>query len=400
MAKAGRTKGTPTRRREDGRIRWPRRRLGVLYALNRAAMNYWHRQLLATPDAIEYLRSRGWDDPVGLARRYRLGYAPGYGSRVSGFVAHTLANGFEGTEDRTDLENALVAAGLARRSDRDGRVYDLFIGRLMFPIPRKVDLDQMASPSADIVAFGGRILPSEQARLEARGRSAPKYLNTPETPLFHKGGLFYGWPWAAGAIQAERRVIVLEGYTDLIRVREAGILNAVACLGTAVTPEHMAAVAKLFRTRSDGVEVVLATDADVAGRKAAERGARVVLRSGFRARIATFEGGKDPDELLKSSGEEGPALFRQVIAEAQTPVRNYLDVVEEADIPYWDSLSALVGLLRDVQERAAGASEELLRGDAERVAKRLALRAQLPIEPDNVLDLFRAAHEAEAGADV
>jgi len=375
-------------------VKWPRKRNDVLYALNRAAMAYWHRHLLENEEALEYLRSRGWPDPEVLARRYRLGCAPVYKSGTPGFVAHVLEKGFPGTTSREDLEQALIAAGLARRHDESGRVYDLFTGRLMFPIPVDADLDQLGSPDVRIVAFGGRILPREEKRLLERGRNAPKYINTPETTVFKKGGLFYGWSWAAPAIQAERRVIVLEGYMDLIRVREAGITNVVACLGTAVTPEHMKLLSRLFRsTHVSGqpVEVVFATDADSAGRRAAERGARVVLQAGFRARIATFEGGKDPDDLLRDLGEQGEALFRKAIEEAQTPVRNYLDVIEEAQVPFWSSLSTLVRVLRDVQEHAAGAPDHLLRNDAERVALRLAQQGQFPIEADNVLDLFRAA---------
>src|SRR5690606_31608538 len=152
------------------------------------------------------------------------------------------------------------------------------------------------------------------------------YINTPETTVFKKGGLFYGWSWAAPAIQAERRVIVLEGCMDLIRVREAGITNVVACLGTAVTPEHMKLLNRLFRsTHVSGqpVEVVFATDADSAGRRAAERGARVVLQAGFRARFGTFEGGKDRDDLLRSLGWQGAERVLKAIQVAQTPVWNY-----------------------------------------------------------------------------
>lgn len=385
---------------QEGGVKWPRRRQSVLYDLNRAAMGYWHRQLVNCKEVLDYVRARGWDDPVALARRYRLGYAPGHGSDSPGFVAYTLSRGFRGLDSREDLERALLAAGLARRHEASGRVYDLFRGRLMFPIPGRTELDQLGSDHARIVAFGGRILPREQERLEKRGRPAPKYINTPETPIFKKGSLFYGWPWAAAAIQAERRVIVLEGYTDLLRVREAGILNVVACLGTAVTPEHMQSIAKLFRSRvrERPVEVVLATDADLAGRRAAERGARVVLQAGFRARIATFEGGQDPDDMLRDAGVDGVELFREAIDGAQTPVRNYLDVIEAAGTPFWSSLSALVRVLRDVQERAAGAAEHLLQSDAERVAYRLVQQGQFPVEPDNVLDLFRAARVAKEDA--
>jgi DNA primase len=391
----------------------------TLMALNRAAMDYWHTQLLHTPAVLDYLRGRGWPEAEAVAKRYRLGYAPGPMDRALGFVRHIVAAGWPGL-DRAALEEALLAAGLAKRGlprgETPGTLRDVFYGRLIFPVPENGELDQLAHETTRIVAFGGRTVPGAlpPARDPDRGEP-PKYLNTPETVLYQKRKLFYGWPWAKGAIRTTREAIVLEGFLDYIRVREAGIQNILACNGTSLTTEHMKLLAKVAgketETRKKArLSVVMMTDADAAGRRAAERGARVVLAAGFRARIATFGGGKDPDDLLRDAGADGAALFRGIVAQAQTPVMNYLDVLGEVHprgAPWAESLRDLVAVLRNLQRRAAGYGEdeetaadagvvELVKQDAERVAARFKLHGGFSLEVAHVVDLLT---DAPAGLD-
>jgi DNA primase len=383
--------------------------MAVLYALNRAAMQYWHQRLLESDEVLAYVESRGWPDPRALARRYGLGWAPGFGERAPSFVRHVLRKDFEGTTGRADLERALIAAGLAKRN-REGRIRDHFFGRLIFPVADRGTLDQLWDAEARIAGFGGRYVPREAAPPPPEGREPPKYLNTPEGPTYPKRRLLYGLSWAAPAISRLGEAVVFEGYMDAIRVWEAGFAHSVAQCGTALTPEHIEGLVRAagvykedaeacrstqMRRWGRPLEVVLATDEDDAGRRAADRGAREVALAGYRVRIASFEGGKDPDELLKGSGPGGTALFQGVLDAAATPAVAYLARQGRAEeAPWGTSLRGLVGTLRNLQHRGGGGGgeEERLR-DATALSARLLGEGSLPITADNLLDLFRRTPE-------
>jgi DNA primase len=163
-------------------------------------------------------------------------------------------------------------------------VYDAFRNRLMFPI-----LDQ----SGRIVAFGGRVLEDREGEA--------KYLNSTETPVFSKGSQLYGLRQGIGAIQQTRRVIVTEGYTDVVACHQAGFANVVATLGTALTQRHAAILRRLCDS------VVLLFDGDEAGQRAAERAFEVLFAEPLDVRVAVVPDGLDPDEMLKT--ETGPAAF-------------------------------------------------------------------------------------------
>src|SRR5690606_23134484 len=186
------------------------------------------------PHAIEYLKRRGLDGSV--AARYGIGYAP------------DQWRGLEAAMPDYD-DPSLVEAGLVIESDPDEgrkRRYDRFRDRIMFPI---------RNPRGQVIGFGGRVLE----------RGEPKYLNSPETPVFSKGRELYGLYEARDAIRAEDCVIVVEGYMDAVMLAQHGVANAVATLGTATTADH---VRKLLRLVD---RVVFAFDGDAAGRKAAWR---------------------------------------------------------------------------------------------------------------------------------
>jgi DNA primase len=183
-------------------------------------------------------------------------------------------------------------AGLLKHRD-DGGLYDAFRNRLMFPIQ-----DQIGR----VIAFGARKINEEDE---------PKYLNSPETRLFEKSGTLYGLFQASRAIQTERTAIITEGYTDTIACHQAGVTNAVATLGTALTPRHAAVLRRLCDT------VVLLFDGDAAGQRAADRAVEVFFSEEIDVKIATLAGitdAKDPDELLKRDG--GVEVLRRAVASA------------------------------------------------------------------------------------
>lgn len=191
-------------------------------------------------------------------------------------------------------EAALLGAGLVKRRDSGDGAYDALRHRLIFPIHNK---------AGQVIAFGGR---------KIRDEDEPKYLNSPETPLFNKSATLYALHVASSAIQAERTAIICEGYTDVIACHQAGFTNAVATLGTALTREH----ARELRLRCD--KVVLLFDGDEAGQRAADRAVPIFFAEQIDVAIATLGAhtdAKDPDELLKRDG--GPDIFRKALAGAQ-----------------------------------------------------------------------------------
>ena len=252
-----------------------------LYDVVEAATRHFER-CLRMPEgkaALDYLRRRGLDD--GTIARFRLGYAPDSHTTIKGALAR------EGMD-----EDALVEAGLLIRPDDAARKpYDRFRHRVMFPIT-----DRRGRP----IAFGGRILADGE----------PKYLNSPETPLFHKGAVLYGLHQATRAAAERKQVVVAEGYMDVIALAKAGIENAVAPLGTALTEEQFALLWKM------APEAVLCFDGDRAGQKAATRAAEralPLLRPEVSVRFAQLPAGEDPDSLI---GQKGAAAMAEIVAEA------------------------------------------------------------------------------------
>ena len=230
--------------------------------------------------ALDYLRERGLDD--ASIKKFRIGFS--LDSR--GALKTALAR--EGID-----EAQMVAAGLTIKSDDTSRQpYDRFRKRVMFPI-----LDARGR----VIAFGGRIL----------GEGEPKYLNSPDTPLFHKGRILYGLSHAAPAARQSETLIVTEGYMDVIALSRAGITAAVAPLGTALTEDQLGLLWKMTR------EPVLCFDGDNAGARAAARAAEralPLLKPGLGLRFVALPAGEDPDTLIKSQGVE---VFNRHLAAAE-----------------------------------------------------------------------------------
>ncbi len=203
--------------------------------------------------------------PSVVARRFGLGYAP---QSFGALHDHLRKNGFSDEE--------MILGYCCGKSQR-GNVYDLFRGRLMFPI---IDV------TGNIVAFGGRVLDD----------SKPKYLNSSDTPAFKKSRNLFALNFAKN--HAEKRLILCEGYMDVITLHAAGFENAVATLGTAITSDH----ARIIRKYTENV--LLAYDSDGAGQAATNKALRILAEAGVDARVIKMEGAKDPDEYIKTFGRD------------------------------------------------------------------------------------------------
>jgi DNA primase len=247
-----------------------------LVAVLEKAMEFYRAELKKSPHAIEYLKRRGLTGEI--AARFRIGYAP---DDWQGLKA-----AFPDYEHKSLVEAGLVIAN-------EGKRYDRFRDRVIFPI---------LNARGNVIGFGGRVI----------GEGEPKYLNSPETPLFEKGREVYGLVQAREALRASGRVLVVEGYMDVVALAQFGVGYAVATLGTATTPTH---VSKLLRLTD---ELVFSFDGDNAGRKAAWRALEVSLPLATDAKPVRFlflPPEHDPDSYVREHGKEA---FEQLVREAPT----------------------------------------------------------------------------------
>lgn len=246
-----------------------------LYQLMQQVDQFYRKQLREHPQAqqaVQYLKQRGLSGEI--AAEYGMGYAPpGYESVLKALSDSATTEG---------LEKKLVEIGVLINNDRGG-TYDRFRDRVMFPIR-----DQRGR----CIAFGGRVL----------GDDNPKYLNSPETPLFHKGRELYGLFEMRKALRKIEKVLVVEGYMDVVALAQFGVRYAVATLGTATTADHLQ---RLFRLSH---EIYFCFDGDRAGREAAWRAlnnALPVMREGLQIRFMFLPQGEDPDSYIRAHGKEG-----------------------------------------------------------------------------------------------
>jgi DNA primase len=253
-----------------------------LYDIMQRAAQYYREQLKDSPRAIEYLKGRGLSGQV--AARFGIGYAPdGWQNLQAAFAKYD--------------DKGLKDAGLVIENDA-GKRYDRFRDRIMFPI---------VNQRGFVVGFGGRVV----------GAGEPKYLNSPETPLFEKGRELYGLPQARQAIRDGGRVLVVEGYMDVVALAQHGVEYAVATLGTATTPTH---VQKLLRQAD---EIVFSFDGDAAGRKAAWHALEVSLPATLDHKAIRFlflPEGEDPDTYVRAEGRQA---FEDLVGRAE-PLSAYL----------------------------------------------------------------------------
>jgi DNA primase len=254
------------------------RELTRLYQINEMARDFFHACLVKTgygKAAREYLTARGV--AADAVDSFKIGFAPPAWDKLShAFLERGMDN------------ESLLKAGLAvSRSSGDG-IYDRFRNRVMFPI---------CDTRGRVVGFGGRVIDDNQ----------PKYLNSPETPVFNKRHILYGFHNAYPFIRESGQVIVVEGYMDVITAHTFGIKNVVASLGTAFTAEQ---ARQLLRHSS---EIIFAYDSDAAGQNATLRALTVVRALGAMVRVVTIPDGKDPDEFIRKHGADA---FRSLVTDA------------------------------------------------------------------------------------
>jgi len=252
-----------------------------LLQLHRAAAEFFSQHLGQNPSVRDYCRQRHFSREV--VERFGLGYAPD--------TWEALGRAMQGQGFAPEL---LLQSGLVVARDHQRGGYDRFRHRLMFPIA-----DRQGRP----VAFGGRLLDA------AAAAQAPKYLNSPETPIFQKNRILYGFHLAKQAIRQHGQAIIVEGYTDVMACHRQGVTHVVGTLGTALTETHVDMLKVMAK------DVVLVFDADAAGGKATERGIGLFLDAGVRVHIVELPEGDDPDSFLQQhTGDE----FRRRVAEART----------------------------------------------------------------------------------
>ncbi len=263
-----------------------RRKRAKLLALNKEAARFFHSQLHSPigREGLEYLRNRGLSK--GIMTRFGLGFAP---ESWDSLIKAMAQKGF----DKRDL----LDAGLAV-SNQKGSIYDRFRNRVMFPI---IDL------RGDVIGFGGRVL----------GDATPKYLNSPDSPVFNKSRNLFALNLAKTTKQG--RIVLTEGYMDTISLYQAGFDCAVASLGTALTADHAKLLSRFTK------EVVICYDADTAGIQAANRAIPLLEKTGLKVRVLRVTGAKDPDEFIRKFG---PDAFSRLLDQSENHVEYNLRQIQ------------------------------------------------------------------------
>ncbi len=323
---------------QRARVAEQREKQNTLTSVLEKAGDAYRRQLKDTPHAVAYCKGRGLSGDI--ARRFGLGYAP-QGWR-------SLASVFPDYDDPLLVESGLVI--LNQEDPEEEKRYDRFRDRLMFPI-RNV--------KGECIGFGGRVL----------GDDKPKYLNSPETPVFSKGRELYGLFEARTALREQGFVLVTEGYMDVVALAQLGFANAVATLGTACTPEH---VQKLFRFTD---AVVFSFDGDNAGRRAARKALEGALPHATDVRNVKFlflPPEHDPDSFIRANG---PEAFAQCIHEAVPLSRFLIDAAcEGCDLQTAEGRSLMAAHARPLWSQLPdGALKRQLLGE-------IAGQVQLPVQ--------------------
>jgi DNA primase len=256
-----------------------------LLSINRMALDFYYSSTRSNKPAIDYFLSRGLSRET--IRDFRLGYAP---EGWSSFLDFAKSKGISGS--------SVVHAGLAIVKPETGRVYDRFRGRIMFPI-----FDISKHP----VGFAGRGMDKD---------ATPKYLNSPETPLYQKSKILYGFHITQQHVRESRSAIIVEGYMDFLSLYQAGVKNVVATAGTALTDTHARTLRRFAQ------KLFLAFDGDAAGIEAARRAITALAPYNFDIRVLTVPDDEDPDDFVKRHGAQG---FLDLLAKAQDYIKFIVD---------------------------------------------------------------------------
>lgn len=304
-----------------------------LYQLNSMAAAFFMKSLKSAPREVhEYVKARGLT--MDAIMTFGVGFAPAGRASLWEFL-----------KSKKTAEDLVFQSGLARRNDR-GEAYDTFRARLMFPIctdPRRV------------VAFGGRLVPA----LSRADQNLPKYINSPETPIYEKNKTLFALPQARAALRGSNELLVVEGYMDVISLWQVGVRNSVATCGTALTPGHIDRLVRLTR------KVTVLFDGDAAGRAAAAKCFPLFLNAGAEVRVVFLEPEDDPDTVARRM-KEGTAAYISGL-----PRLELLDC-------YIDSLKAKFGI------NASGSEGDLAAGEIAREVAEALKGSRDPIVRDRL----------------
>ena len=288
-----------------------------LFQLMTEATRFFQTQLRTHKDkdqAIDYLKSRGLDG--NTAKKFAIGYAPsGWDNLINAFTQSPA------------ITRSLMTTGLVTENDK-GRRYDRFRDRIIFPIE---------DYRGRVIGFGGR---SMDTKAEEHG---PKYLNSPETPIFHKGSELYGLFLARAAIKSSGYVLIVEGYMDVISLNHHGVENSVATLGTATTLQHLQ---RLLRHSSN---IIFSFDGDRAGREAAWKALNIMaplMEDGIQASFLFLPEGEDPDTIIKNQGKEA---FLQYVDQSM-PLTDFLvqHLRNDCDLTRMDGRAKFTSLIKPI----------------------------------------------------
>lgn len=303
----------------------PRQHLkdGIYHAL-RFAGNFYHQTLAESDEAEKarnYLKKREY--PWKTVRKYGLGFAP---DRYEGLLKAAENTGI-------NIEY-LHESGLIKPRERGDGYYDTFRSRLMFPI---------FNPSGKVIAFGGRTL--------SESKKIPKYINSPQTPVYNKSEVLYGIQIAKNEIRKADEVMLVEGYTDVISMHQAGIGNVVSTSGTSLTAGQI----RIMKRYGDVLLMIF--DADTAGMQAAVRGVIIALEGGMAVRVLTLPEGEDPDSFIRQFGKEGFAEYKKEETSDFLRFLVNLAIKEER----WDDPVDRKNVITDILETIAVIPDELSR---------------------------------------
>lgn len=268
----------------------------ILFSILESVTEYYVDNLTKNTKALTYLKERGLTKET--IDSFRIGFAP---DGWSGAFDHLKNAGFS--------EKHIEEAGLIKKGDKGS--YDRFRSRIMFPIADNV---------GRVVAFSGRIFGKEDDLPDGGQVTQAKYINSPETPLYHKSKILYGYDRARQAIRKTNFAVLVEGQMDLIATHQAKYLNTVALSGTALTPEHITLLGRMSKN------LCIALDADAAGIASAGKSARSALRSGFDVKIAALPKGADPADMLANGDLE---VWKKTIKDSKHIIDFLLNLYRE-----------------------------------------------------------------------
>lgn len=277
-------------KREDPRIRSER---NLLYDISEEAAKIFEKNLSVTPAAKTYISKRGLT--AETIAKFRVGFAP----QSWDFLLHALTEkGFK--------KESIEQAGLAIKSQDGSSVYDRFRSRIMFPI---------TDASERVIGFGGRIFEIAPKQAQTADKTEAKYINTPQTMIYDKSSVLYGFDKAKQDIRVHNSVVLVEGYMDCVMSQQAGVIHTVAVSGTALTPQQLKTLRRLCDI------MICSFDTDIAGESATRRSLALASEFDFERRVAHIHTGKDPADAVL----ENPELWHEAVANAKPVVEFYVE---------------------------------------------------------------------------